>query len=252
MSTLWDNMLLEFVKEYKQSPDTFLRQPTIAKTVHPNCDKLSVKYYNEMINNSFFVDNILPGMKDSSVGTPLKFSKHPLCSPLTVQHAYHLYLMVENLETFIPTDTINHIVEIGGGYGNLCRLIKNYGYEGTYSIVDFPQMLSIQEDYLTKHAITDVNFSGLDMEQLAPGKNDTSILIATFSINEMPMETRKVLEPHYKDYDYLFFAHNTSFDGVDNMKYFSDLKETLESEFYINYVKDKYKNSWFMMCQRRN
>ena len=251
MNTQWDKMLKDFVAEYYNSPDDFLRHQTIARTVHPNCQGLAAEYYREMLHDSFFNTKLLKGMNDSSIGNPQKFNGKPSCSPLSVQHTYHLNLMYNKMNVFIPDNKITHVVEIGGGYGNLCRLIHEYGYNGKYTIIDFPEIGKIQKDFLHKHSIDSVEFSELDMEQIKPSEEDVSILIATFSINEMPMETREMIEPYYKDYDYLFFAHNTSFDGINNMEYFNDLKDSLESVFYVEYVKDKYKNSWFMMCQGR-
>ncbi len=252
MTTLWEDMLQEFVKEYEKSPTDFLRQPTISKTVHPNCQALANEYYNEMMKSSFFKESILPGIQDSSIGNPFQFSVLPKCSPLSIQHAYHLNLIKERLGIFIPKEEISHIVEIGGGYGNLCRLVKNFGYEGRYIIVDFPEMLKIQQDYLFQNSIDNVEFLPLNMKQLLPKENtDTSILIATFSVNEMPMETRTSMEPYYTYYDYLFFAHNTFFDGINNIEYFSSLRSFLEPNFKIEYFKDKFKSSWFMLGKNK-
>ena len=158
--TLWDQMLRSFIGEYKQHPANFLRQPTISNTVHPNCNALALLYYNDMLKDSFFNSQILPELSDSSIGHPFEFSILPRCSPLTIQHAYHLYLIKTHLGIFLPDDA-SHIVEIGGGYGNLCRLVKNFGYTGKYTIVDFPEMLTIQQEYLDKVAISDVDFSTL-------------------------------------------------------------------------------------------
>ena len=252
MSTKWEIMLKEIGKEYDSSPKTFLRQPTISKTVHPNVQNLASRYYTEMLSNPFFVKTILPKMKDSSIGTPFKFNTLPECSPLTVYHSYHLNLIKERLGVFVPTENISHIVEIGGGYGNLCRLIHEFGYSGKYTIADFPQMLKIQKKYLSQHNINDVTFSTLDMEILSPSPGDISILFATFSVNEMPMETRKKIEPYYNQYNYLFFAHNTAFDGINNMEYFKTLKSLLSNDFEIEYFKDTFKNSYFMVCKRIN
>ena len=40
------------------------------------------------------------------------------------------------------------IVEFGGGYGALARMMQLWGYDGEYTIYDFPEMLEIQEYYL--------------------------------------------------------------------------------------------------------
>lgn len=247
--TLWETMLSSIVSEYETFPETFLRQPVIKYTVHPNCQSLAVEYFKEMSKDSFFAEVLLPKMYDSPVGTPFEFKLLPACSPLTVQHVYHLNVMREHLNVFVPESEISQIVEIGGGYGNLCRLINNFGYAGKYTIVDFDPMLEIQKRYLEQNEITNVCFSTLDSMQRP---TDTSLLVATFSVNEMPMEDRKVLEGHYSDFDYLFFAYNAVFDGINNVEYFNDLKMSLESQFEITHVKDQFKSSWFMLCKNND
>ncbi len=253
MNTLWDKLLENIIKEYKTDTSSFLRKRTISKTVHPNCDALAVAYYNEMQKDVFFRETVLPQLKDPSLGRPYQFSKKQDCSPLSIQHVYHLYMIKKHLGVFIPTENVSLIVEIGGGYGNLCRIIKTLGYDNKYIITDLPQMLSIQEDYLSQVGVANVDFHTLDMSQLIPeNETEVSILIATFSINEMPIATRKMMEPYYKYYDYLCFVHNTSFDGVDNMKYFNELKLLLQNDFDTEYFKDPHKRSWFMLCKARN
>ena len=116
MSVSWDKLLKDFVAEYYRAPDNFLRQRTIARTVHPNCQKLATEYYREMVHDNFFNTKLLSGMKDSSIGNPLKFGGLPKCSPLTVQHVYHLNIMHEYMNMFIPDNKITHVVEVGGGY----------------------------------------------------------------------------------------------------------------------------------------
>ena len=129
---------------------------------------------------------------------------------------------------------------------------SNLGYTGRYQIVDFPEMLTIQEDYLTRNNITNVDFLPLEMDKLLPREDDVSIMIATFSINEMPLNTRALIEPHYAKYDYLFVAHNTVFDGVDNMEYFKQLRDELKQTFEISYFRDPHRglNMHFMICKK--
>lgn len=251
MSTLWEGMLKQIVKEYQSFPASFLRQPTISKTTHPNVQDLAVLYYNDLMQGLFFKERILPGLKDGLVGQPFQFKLLPECSPLTIQHAYHLNLVHEHLGVFIPSSKISRVVEIGGGYGNLCRLIKQFGYAGTYTIVDFPEMLQLQQHYLKQHAVSQVEFVTLEESSLFLPSSEVSILIATFSVNEMPMESRKILEDQYNQYDYLFFAYNTAFDGINNIEYFNQLRSNLDPLFETQCIKDKYKNSWFMLCKKR-
>lgn len=246
--TLWETMLTEIVREYETHPDTFLRQPTISRTVHPGRQGPALYYFGEMSKDQFFIETLLPKMRDSSAGAPFRFKLLPQCSPLTVEHVYHLSVMREHFGAFVPDSDITQIVDIGGGYGNLCRLIHDYGYAGKYTIVDFPEMLGIQKTYLEQYGIKDVCYSTLDDMQRPA---DVSLLIATFSVNEMPMESRKILEGCYNHFDYLFFVYNTEFDGINNIEYFNGLRSALESQFEIIHAKNPFQTCWSMACKNK-
>ena len=252
MSNKWDMMLGEIVEEYKNHPENFLRQRRISKTVHPNVQSIASLFYGELLTSDFYNNIIKSKMYDSPVGNPYKFAGLPECSPVTIQNAYQCNLLKQHLGIFVPTEVITHIVEIGGGYGNLCRWIKSFGYGGKYTIVDFPEMGAIQHDYLTKlNSIDNVLLSELNMKQIQPSINDTSILIATFSVNEMPIELRESMEEYYSAYDYLFFAYNPFWEEINNMEYFDNLELKLNKEFDIKHFKDKFRKTKYLMCKRR-
>ncbi len=250
MKTLWNKMLEEIIREYQTNPTTFLRQKTISKTVHPNGQKVATNCYQEMITCSFCKKNILPKLKDSSVGTPFQFKHMPHCSPLNMQHAYNIHLLHKHLDIVIPQD-VNYIVEVGGGYGNFCRLINQLGYSGRYTIVDFPPMLDIQKTFLAKNSISNVEFSTLKASQMIPKSSERSLLMGTFSINEMPMENRQIIEPLYNKYDYLHIVHNSFFDGIDNMEYFRKLRTKLNDDFETIHIKLETQRAWALICKNK-
>ncbi len=247
---LWDSLPQQIIAEWKQFPQSFLRQKTISRVLHPNQQKLAQLYYAELLKSQFYQDVLRPQTSDSRVGTPHQFELLPQASPLTIQHMYYLNLLHVELGFSVPK-SVSHIVEIGGGYGNFCRLVKRLGYNGRYIIADLEEMLELQKDYLCANDISGVEFSPLDMPALLPQQSATSLLIATFSVNEMPLPTRQALEPYYRHFDYLLFAHNRSFDGVDNIAYFENLNSLIADNGYtVRHHKDAYRNSWFMLCHR--
>jgi len=172
--------LAQIVSEINANPATFLRCSAFSRSVHPDQQDLARRYYSELIKKPFFVQNILPKIHDVPMGDPYLCDFFPFASPMTIQHVYYLNLMKEQFGIFIPREKISHIVEIGGGYGNFCRLVKNFGYKGKYMIADLPSMLEIQKHYLS-HALQNVdyfnniNFGYLDIKKLLPSKKATSL-----------------------------------------------------------------------------
>jgi len=257
--TKWDNWLKEIESEYRKHPKDFLRQERFSTLMHTSSVGWMRHYWDEIKNDDFFMREVVPHVHDGDVGYPYRTSdEYQNLSPCTIGGLNVLYMMRKYWELFPPED-IQYILDVGGGYGNTCKICHNLGYVGRYVIADFPLMLHIQRRFLTDNRIHDVEFELLDMPKLLPPNNCKSLLLATNSVCEMPVETRLEIEPHYKSFDYLFFAHNDLFDGVDNMEYFGGLKERLEAKklFHVDWIEDvgrnkRFKcNNWFMLCRKR-
>jgi hypothetical protein len=80
------------------------------------------------------------------------------------------------------------------------------------------------------------------MEEIGPA----DLLVATFSVSEMPLELRDWLEPKYAGFRWLFFGATHRFAGMDNVEYFTGLHQRLGGKFF----KDKHRNAWFLLCAR--
>ena len=250
----WSWIIQDICNEVNNAPRSFLRRPTISRTIHPDQQDLAKVYFEELMQDSFFVQNILPKLSDPPMGDPFRCAFFPFVSPISVQHVYYLCLLRKTIGVFLPED-VSYILEIGGGYGNLFRLLNAYGYEGRHCIADLPQMLDLQKHFLSNILSTKdlarINFSALDMDKILPSENDTSILIGTFSISEMPWSERQKIEAYYKRFNYLFIGHNSSFDGVNNIDYFDNLRVQLEDFFELCLLKDKYRPAYFLIGKRK-
>lgn len=223
---LWVNFQTEIESELHSMPHNFLRGNTIAKTLHPSQHSSNIEYFKASGPMLAYVTD--PKIGEPSLG-PTGYSQASL------QCGYYIQLM----KTFLNLDfkDIEHIVDIGGGYGNMYRVLKNMGYNNKYQIIDFPVMHKLQQHFLTNvfPDISNLEQIPLDMEKAKPiGK---SLLIATHSINEMPLSSRSVIEPYYSNYDYIFINHNYDFVGINNVDYFNGIIKQLENTHHnISFV----------------
>lgn len=228
--TQWDNMLKDIRNEYDSHPNDFLRQRMISRTIHPNQGTLANKYHGYLMDDLWVNSAVLPFIEDSKVGSPFMLCNNATMSLTTIQNAYYLHQMKKHYNKIV-TNNVTKVTDIGGGYGNMCRVFMKLGFVGEYNIIDFPLMHTIQKRFLSENKIENVKYSSLDDEGLSGGEN--SLLIATFSMNEMPMEDREVIERNIRNYDYIFIAHNRNFDGIDNIEYFKNLNTRLSDTFKI-------------------
>jgi hypothetical protein len=244
---LWDEFLTSIQEELDTLEKDFLRGKVISKTVCPTDPKLVPKLMQCFGPAD---SDIVQEVKDTVWGKPTLHEELKI-SLATAQTGRYIKLMKDHFR-ILPYKDINHIVDIGGGYGNMYRIMNRLGYKGKYQIIDFPIMHKLQLRYLEKTCsdISNLEQIDLDMEKAIP--SGKSMLIATHSVNEMPLDTRKKIEPYYKNYDYLFFNHNSNFDGIDNIEYFKNLMDMLQYDYHIvDFNCPIHKSHWFKICQRK-
>lgn len=108
------------------------------------------------------------------------------------------------------------IVEIGGGYGEYARLIRDFGFDGEYYGVDQPTMNEISQFYnesnVNNKYLTDV----IDL----PDFGDKKVLvISTRAIGELPVLYREELIAAVPKCDWLV-SFAGIYNGIDNLNYF--------------------------------
>jgi hypothetical protein len=214
----WQEWLVTIQEEFRNNKSSFLSQPNIKRTVHPEHGGMNL--YMKL--NSEFAD--LSKIADPSCGKPnIQFGKHSLIS---IQSGYYISLIKEHFG--IKPKDLGHITDIGGGYGYLCYSMHKLGFIGNYNILDFPQMNEMQEYFLSNTIQGSYACKTLKPENLTKTANE-SLLIGTFSINEMPLDDRKIIEAYYEQYKYIMIAHkqNKAFHGIDNKEYFYGIKKKL-------------------------
>lgn len=130
-----------------------------------------------------------------------------------VQDVAHLVL-----NKFMPDDLKKYkkILEIGGGYGDMCSVVHDMGFEGEYTIFDFPEIQQLQEYYLTKNDINAKFVS--EWEEL----EQYDLVIATWSLSEIPLELREnIMSKIGESTNWLVCYQSNAFSGtLDNSEYF--------------------------------
>ena len=148
------------------------------------------------------------------VGSPtlFNFPEVDAISSSTIQYACDA-LNINNLISSRITP-VERIVEIGAGFGGLCRAISVLIDFKEYIIIDLPEVLALQEKYLSKFPVIFKKISFVNaLDRLAiEGINPPDLTIACASIAELDSKT----QDHYNkriicNSDYVYIAYNTMF-----------------------------------------
>jgi len=219
MSNDWNDWLPTIETEFVFNKDNFLRQPNISRTLHPGSTiQTYQKYYDELKEEKYLY-------KDPDTGNPI-LSQWGI-SLVAFQSSYYLKTLLENN----LLDDIQSIYDIGGGYGSMCRVLRNYGWKGSYNLIDFDVVHKIQRYFLEKNNI--YNFRQLKLDDLKTERwrpRGKTLLIATHSINEMPMSDRSKI--NYSDFTNLLIVHNSKWNNINNSEYFKSLKLPHKTKHY--------------------
>lgn len=186
-----------------------------------------------------FNKNKLHLAKENKLGQPSAFFPSPEYSSNNVHHLFHICQYEEITKRDI--NEYDFIVEFGGGYGNLSKIIRMNGFKGRYIIFDFRHFNLLQYYYLNTLGFkasfenNDDTYLESDIEKFKEFlKNlplDNSLLIATWSFSETPIEFRKTLENYFKSFNNYLIAYQHKFNEVNNVEYFDDFFKARNNQF---------------------
>ena len=221
-----------------QDPRSFLRWPIVQ---HAMCLTNSGAVIPEYLalRSSGQWSRFEKAVAESPVGNPIRFLYYPSSSGSLLHHCHHV-LRFERV-TGANLASSDLIVEFGGGYGSMCRLLHNLGFSGQYFIYDLPEFVALQRYFLKSSGMPvrdgspdDVR-SGIhhftDLESLqraidnSPPKA-TKSFIATWSLSESQPLLRDHFLPLVEHFDSFLIAFQDFFYKVDNNAYFAGFQRS--------------------------
>jgi len=84
-----------------------------------------------------------------------------------------------------------HIVEIGGGYGGLCKILSDLHPFASYTIVDLPENLELSKRYLEKLGIKNVKFCSL--QEVYSHKITYDLVVSYYGLSQFDRDIQRKL-----------------------------------------------------------
>ena len=147
---------------------SFLHEPFIRNSMRIETPKFMFSEI-DVLERRYSKTDLQKYLIEDFVGKPPILSKKYLTSNTSVHHLYHVALFEATSDSALNENKF--IIEWGGGYGNLAKIIKRINSSVTYIIIDLPIFSCLQWIYLsTVFSASDVNII-IDAEtQLEEGK----------------------------------------------------------------------------------
>ena len=182
-------------------------------------------------------------LEEVSIGNPVPFFLYKASSGNRIRQ---VYLLKKGFE-YAQIETVDAVIEIGGGYGSMASILHNVNKNIEYTIYDLPEVNLLQFYYLMSQNINceisavskNINLiSQIDLlkEKLnsLKQKNKKILIIANWSLSEMPISLRKSLEFLFDNCDYAFISFQDYFEDISNILYFNELKKNLIHNFSVS------------------
>jgi len=128
-----------------------------------------------------------------------------------IQHMAHLVLNGWTPEKLASLDTI---VELGGGIGDMADIVYKLGFKGKYIIYDFAEVGAIQKWYHDQLGHTNIVHTS-DLNDLV----NADLMIGTWSFTEMPLDLRAEIMGKIGETKNWLIAYSNQIFGIDNDKY---------------------------------
>jgi hypothetical protein len=235
-----------------RDPRTFLSW----EVIRPNMLYASASYEYSKLMSSPRWPMIRQAIAEKESINQLPYFLNPEASENNVKQAYHLeQFMVHSGRSIKDLDLI---IDFGGGYGSMCKVAHGLGFNGRYVIFDWPEFSLLQEFYLklssTSQTVlrTPSEENGIylinDPEKLHEffERPCRSLLIATWSMSEMPVVLREKLLTIVSP-SYFLITYQKKFGEINNEAYFDKLMSNRTdikwSKFPMKYIpleKNKY------------
>ncbi len=239
----------------KKDPRCFLHWGVIGQTMFVNQASYvnTELHYLEALRNW---EKWARAIQETDIGRPNRFRAYIPSSGNSIHHAYSLALFEERAR--ISLEHFDVIVEFGGGYGSMCRIIHKLGFKGDYFIFDFPELNALQEFYLDLNGIS-VDHLTSKKKQRTPdtqvccvsdaavledvlSHNKPGLFLSTWAISEAPMSIRKSLLPLVVASDAYLLAFQHQFREIDNLNFFDKWSSSLShirwKQFEIPHLPD--------------
>lgn len=208
-------------------------------------------------------------LHEYNIGRPLLNDAKYITSGNSIHHLYHISKFID--ETKEDKSSINTVVEVGGGYGNMAKIFKNINPHSTYIILDVPIFSCIQAVYLkTIFGADSVNISHGDDIRIINGKinliplNKNSLHLINENISNIKpdifistwalSESNDLMQQYIKDCDYfesryLLLAYQKSVESFSFAEDVTNINNTYEKVFNeeTEYTPDNY----YLFCKRK-
>lgn len=218
----WSEMRKVFDYDCKTLPlDRFkawtsiMSVPLMSNHRHSEYIRLALQYANESDVYKEALIDPLYGMNEDDYNQFYSLFSDIKTTMNRVQLLGHLIMTGFTHEKLMSMDSI---LEIGAGVGDMADIIYKLGFKGKYYIYDFEELKPFQQ---YNHNQSNLETTWVHNTEDLSKLNEFDLTIATWSLTEMPLDFRDEFLSSFKTKNWLL-AYSKKIFGIDNQKWVND------------------------------
>lgn len=134
--------------------------------------------------------------------------------------------------------SLQHIVELGGGIGEMTDVCYHLGFKGQYTTFDFPEVSAIQQYHHEALGLSKDVLGYVHEPSNLPTKAD--LAIATFSLTEMPFGLRAQILEQLEHVPNWLIMYSRNIFGYDNEKWIQEVFVPRFKNHRIRFIEAPY------------
>ena len=168
--------------------------------------------------------------ENDNLGTPITCSYDGvgMISPTTVRYLKNTSDIVNKLGT-----SFDSIVEIGGGYGGLCKVMSSFVKFEQYLLLDLEECNMLSKKYLSHFDLPTMSYRP---EEIVDVEDNFDLLISNYALSECDRETQMMyIERFVKKSDKFYIMHNDFHADHGNMgheEFIEIMSNTHDIDYY--------------------
>ena len=186
------------------------------------------------IRKHFLGEQLLNKCSTPPWGSPSLLRKYPFFSSQTIMHLINIISIYDCFgKKFL---NYKSIVDFGGGYGGLARCLCQLSSHYIIHIVDLPEMLKVQKNYINKTSNFYDRITFVSNTKTLNTKYD--LFNASFSFSEISENKRSNVENFIlKKCDRFHIIYQNNFNNLDNIKYMKNFQKKFRLKKCKVYIK---------------
>lgn len=169
------------------------------------------KYLDEICIN--YQDKLEEIKQNDTIGNPMMFN-YPdvgMISPTTIRYIKNTSDIINKFGT-----NIKSIVEIGGGYGGLCKVFSSFVKFENYLLIDLEECNELSRRYLSNFNLPTMSYRSEEIEV----NDNFDLLISNYALSECNRETQiEYIKKFVKKSDKFYIMHNNFHVDDGNMSH---------------------------------